>query len=261
MAIKTMNPNEKSGLKALSRFLGLAVLALLLISLGSVGCKKAEESVEGEEVAPVEEGVAIEEGKIEFMGEVEKVNGKYMYIPEVQGFDIVIQGSLDSGDMESLVGKEVKGEGEFSPERPSILVANSVEIKDDAGNWNPAFTRTEEFVLEDYLDLNTRNTFEKLEDIAYDKKDSWEGKGQGKVYGKLEEEDGAYKIAVLDEDGDEVGKIVIDSFSDYGLHYVNKLGLFDRFWFYLNINETVDWSVRRRSREMFHADVLFAGLF
>ena len=42
---------------------------------------------------------------------------------------------------------------------------------------------------------------------------------------------------------------------------LEKLGHFDKFWFYLDVKETVDWSQRRRTREMFHADVIFAGLF
>jgi hypothetical protein len=54
---------------------------------------------------------------------------------------------------------------------------------------------------------------------------------------------------------------LVDNFTDFGNYYLKKLRLFDKFWFYMNVKETIDWSERRRTREMFHADVVFAGLF
>jgi len=39
------------------------------------------------------------------------------------------------------------------------------------------------------------------------------------------------------------------------------LRLFNRFWFYLDIKDTVDKKVRLKTKELFHADVLLAGLF
>jgi hypothetical protein len=53
----------------------------------------------------------------------------------------------------------------------------------------------------------------------------------------------------------------VDSFSDYAQFYLQKLSLFEQFWFYLEVKDTVEWRARRRTREMFHADVLHAGLF
>ncbi|MEW5902504.1 MAG: hypothetical protein AB1715_13645, partial [Acidobacteriota bacterium] len=59
----------------------------------------------------------------------------------------------------------------------------------------------------------------------------------------------------------EIGKVLVDGVSDFANYYIKKLRLFDRFWFYLNIKESVDVKVRRRTRELFHADVVFAGLY
>lgn len=238
----------------ISRVLGLAIIAFMLVA-GPIACKKAEEASE-------EEGLAVKEGVIEFEGEAKVVMGKYMYVPKARGFDIVVQGDLSSGTLADLEGKIIKGHGTFIPERPSLLVADEIQVKGDDGSFVTVFTRTEEIVLDDYLDVSARDAFETLENLAYNKNDGWEGKEKAKVYGQLQEqEDGTAKIVVFDERGREAGSIIVDNITDFARYYVKKLRLFDKFWFYMNVGETVDWNTRRRSRELFHADVLFSGLF
>ena len=163
--------------------------------------------------------------------------------------------------MEDLIDKKVRGEGDISPDTPSILVANTLEVMGDSGEWANIFTRTEEPVLEDYLDLSARDEFVALAGLSYDEKDLWEQNEKAKVYGQLEMNDTGDKIAVFDDEGNEIGNILVDSYTDFSKFYLGKLGHFDKFWFYLQVKETVDWSQRRRTREMFHADVVFAGLF
>lgn len=249
MAIQT-NKTDK-----VSLFIGMILLVFILVAFGSVACEKAEEGETGEEA------VGIQEGIMPFEGTVKAVVGKYVFLPEASGFDIVIQGNLESGTLESLIDKEVRGEGEISPDTPSILVANTIEVIGDSGDWTNIFTRTEEPVLEDFLGLSAREEFVVLADLSYDKKDVWEQNKKAKVYGNLEKNDTGNKIVVFDDEGKEIGKILVDSYTDFCQYYLGKLGHFDKFWFYLNVKETVDWSQRRRTREMFHADVVFAGLF
>ncbi|MFP4082810.1 MAG: hypothetical protein ACLFVG_08645 [Candidatus Aminicenantes bacterium] len=266
MALRRMISKEgkrKSEEKPL--LLALGILAFLLVLGGNFACQKAEE------VAEEEGAVATREGMIEFEGTVKVAVGKYMYIPQVQGFDVVVQGPLETGGTGTLVGKEVRGTGKFSPERPSILVANTIEIKESEGQWRNIFTRSEEqeIVLDDYIGLAERDRFEELKGISYDKKRGWEGKEKVRIYGRLEqqsiseeeEEKKVSTITVLDEEGEEIGKILVDNISDFALYYVKKLSMFDRFWFYITVKETVPWSERRRTRELFHADVHFAGLY
>jgi len=256
MAIRTLiSIDGRSKIDKTSRILCMTFLVFLLVAVGTVACKKAEEGVSEEE------DVALKESIIEFEGNVRVAVGKYIFIAEARGFDLVVQGGLESGDVSMLVGREIRGEGEFTPERPSILGINTIEIKDESGNWMNVFTRSEDIVLSDYLDLKARDKFSVLEKLTYDKKNDWENKEIARVFGKLEGEEGNYKISVLDEKGKEVGKIIVDNLTDFGIYYVKKLRLFDKFWFYVDIKDTVDWNVRRRTREMFHADVLFAGLF
>ncbi|MBE0460598.1 MAG: hypothetical protein IBX60_03065 [Candidatus Aminicenantes bacterium] len=255
MANRTLiSMDGKSKLNTLFRIFGCVTLAFLIIVAGTTACKK------GEEVSP-EEGLAIKEGIVEFEGVVKTAVGKYLFIPEAKGFDIVVQGL----DTSTLVDKRVKVQGEYSLDRPSILVANTIETKDEKGAWRNIYTRAEDVVLEDFISLTERENFPVLENLSYDKKDGWEEKGMAKVFGKLEEEakeEGVtYTIVVLDEKGKQAGKIIVDNITDFGLFYMKKLRLYDKFWFYLNIKETVDWKIRRKTKEMFHADVLFAGLF
>ncbi len=238
-----------------SLLFGMLMLTFLLVFSGFTACQKeAVETAEGQE----EE---LTEGILSFEGAVKVVVGKYMFIAEASGFDIVIQGSLNSGDAESLVGKEVRVKGELSPERPSILLADEIEVKEDTGGWTKIFTRTEEVVLEDYLGQRSREEYAVLDGLSYDKKDVWENQEKAKVYGSLETADDGDSIVVFDEEGKQIGKVLVDGYTDYARYYLKKLRLFDKFWFYLNIKETVDWSQRRRTREMFHADVVFAGLY
>ena len=247
--------NQTNKMNNVSLFIGMILLSFLLVAFGSVACKQAEEGAEGEEAADVQEGV------MSFEGTVKVVVGKYVFLPEASGFDIVIQGDLTSGTLEDLVDKKVRGEGNISPDTPSILVANTLELSGDTGEWTNVFTRTEEPILEDFLDLNDRGEFVALADISYDEKDLWEQNPMAKVYGNLERDEAGDKIAVFDDEGAEVGKILVDSYTDFCQFYLEKLGNFDKFWFYVKTKETVDWSQRRRTREMFHADVVFAGLF
>jgi hypothetical protein len=252
----TLEDGAKKLLKT-SRFLGIAVLACLLTILGSIACQKTEEGL----VSGEESGLSVKEGIIEFEGTAKTTQGNYLYIPETQGFDIVVQGPLNSGDLSSLIDKEVRGEGVFSPDVPSILVANTIEVKDETGVWSNVFTKTEEVVLDDYLDLQARDGFQVIQDLAYNKNEDWEGLENVKIQGQLEETDGVYKIVVFDDKDQQVCNILVDSISDFAQYYLKKLSVFDRFWFYITVKDTVEWNVRRRSRDLFHADVLFAGLF
>lgn len=249
---------RKSGLNKIARVLFLSILTSLLIMAGTSACRRG-----------VEEQQATQEGIINFEGVAKVGIGKYLFVPEVQGFDIIVQGQVDSGDTSALVDKEIRGSGEFSPERPSILVANSIDVKESERSWRNVFNRSDEAVLDDYLDLKTREEFQVLADLEYDKKDGWEGKEKGKVYGSIwketvtegGEQKDVYRISILNEKDQEIGKILVDRISDAALFYVKKLSLFEKFWFYVTIKDTVPWRTRQRTSELFHADVLFSGLF
>jgi hypothetical protein len=266
MAIRLSESTEgKSKQEKIIRTLSISLLALLFVIGASISCKKKA----GEEMALGEEGQLAKEGIIPFEGVVNVGVGKYLFIPEASGFDIIVQGQIESGDVSTLVGQEIKGNGAFSPARPSILIANGIEVKESGRSWRNIFTRTEEFVIDDYLDLEARDEFQVLKNLSYDKKEGWEGTERAKIYGKLEtetvteeeEEKENYWIVVLDSKDNEVGKIIVDNFTDFSQYYIKKLRFFDKLWFYITLKDTVEWRVRRRTGELFHADVLFNGLF
>jgi hypothetical protein len=266
MAIRiSVSAEGKSKQGKIVQTFSLGLLALLLVIGGSISCKRKA----GEKAAPGEEGMMAKEGIIGFEGVVKVAVGKYLFVPEASGFDIIVQGPLESDDISTLVGKEVRGKGAFSPESPSILIANNIEVKESGRNWRTIFTRTEEFEIDDYLDLKERDEFQVLKGLSFEKKEGWEGVEKAKVYGKLEtetvtegdEEKEISRIIVLDDKDKEVGKIIVDNFTDFSKYYLKKLRFFDKLWFYLTVKDTVDWRIRRRTRELFHADVLFNGLF
>jgi hypothetical protein len=242
---------EKSKRLQTIGILTIFALALLLVSTGSVACKKKAEGPAATAVA--ETGTALKEGLNEFEGTVKVASARYLYIPEVQGIDILVQGMPDLAGLE---GKTVKLQGEFNHERPSLVVATKIDDKDGGS----LFTKSADPDFSDYVDL-------KLDNI--NKTDQWEGKGQGKVFGKLQKqtvtEAGAakdvYRISVVDDKGKPVGAIIVDNVSDYAKYYLKKLRLFDSFWFYLKIKDTVEVKTRFKTRDLFHADTVCVGLF
>ncbi|MGD8538455.1 MAG: hypothetical protein PVI66_07040 [Candidatus Aminicenantes bacterium] len=222
--------------------------------MSTVSCGTAEEGVE-------EESIDVKEGVVPFEGTVKVAVGRYVFIPEARGFDVIIQGDFEGGT-EGLVGKEVKGEGEYSPDKPSILIANTVDVKDASGEWMTIFTRSEDVLIPEWMTQQGRDeVFVTLSDLEYNKNEGWEGKEKAKVYGQLEQDEDIVNIVVFDDRGREAGRILVDTMDDLADFYVKKLHLFDKFWFYMDVKETVEWRTRRRSRELFHADVLFAGLY
>lgn len=254
MAIRLLIPAiGQSILGRAPAFLGITVLAFFLV-MGTVSCGTTEESVG-------EESLAVKEGVIEFEGTVKVAVGRYVFIPEARGFDIILQGDIEGG-IEGLVGKEVKGEGEYTPERPSILIANTLDVKDAGGEYMNIFTKSGDVMFEDWMTQQGRDDiFPALMDLEYNKNEGWEGKEKAKVYGQLEQNEDAVNIVLMDDRDRETGRIIVDNVNEVADFYIKKLNLFDKFWFYMDVKETVEWSTRRRSRELFHADVLFAGLY
>jgi len=220
---------------------------------------------EAQESAAQKAPQAAAAGMMEFEGTVKVGLGKYFYLPSAKGFDIVVQGNIQGQDAAYLAGKEIRVKGSLLKGEPSVLIADSIEIK-EGGQFSAVFTRAEEATLEDHLDLKERAEFQEVKITAFNKSEEWEGKGKVKVFGKLDKTTtplGAekYTVIVFDDKQKEVGKILIDAATDFALYYIKKLRLFDKFWFYINIKQTVDLKTRRQTRELFHADLLFAGLY
>jgi hypothetical protein len=230
---------------------------LELILAGSIACQKKP----AETAAPA----VAQKPANEFEGTVKTAAGKYLYLPEAQGFDIVLQGF----DAASLVGKAVRVKGELLADKPSIFRADTVEVKDATGTYSTVFTRNQDLTLEDYLDVKAREAYPTLTITGANKPEEWENKGKVKIFGKLQEttvkEGGAEKpityILLTDDKGKDVGKIVVDRISDYTKYYLKKLRLFDKFWFYIAVKDSVDKKIRPRTKELFHAEIQSAGLF
>jgi hypothetical protein len=250
MEVRVMTSTKKIGLLLLS-------LGLIVLLVGTTACqKKAAEAAKANEP---------QKPANEFEGTVKVAVGKYLYLPTAQGFDIVLQGF----DAATLVGKDIRVKGGLLPDKPTIFRADSADVKDASGAYTNIFTRTAPLTMDDYIDVAARETYPVLTITSANKPEEWEGKGKAKIYGQLQEstvkaggaEEPITYIVVSDEKGREIGKIIADKFTDFAKYYMKKLRLFERFWFYLNIKDTVDRRVRLRTKELFHADVLFAGLF
>jgi hypothetical protein len=212
-----------------------------------VACQK--KAAEGQ-AAEVEKTVS------EFDGTVRTALGRYMYLSTAQGFDIVLPGF----DAATLVGKDVKIKGNLLLEHPPVFLADSVELKDASGAGSNVYTRSQEFQAEDFVEIKSRETVQALAITGIAKPEEWENKGQVKIYGKLQKGDVTY-IVLSDSKGKETAKIIVDSITTYANYYLEKLKLFDEFWFSLNIKDSVDRKVRTRTKEIFHADVIGVGLF
>jgi hypothetical protein len=240
MEVRTMTSR-----RTFAGILGLCVL----LTLGGVAFSQEK----AEETAPAKP-------TNEFEGTVKVGLGQYFYLPTAQGYDIAIQGQVEGGDASKLIGQDIRVKGDLLLDKPSIFRADSIEVK-QGGSYRNVYTRTADLVLPDYVDPVTRDTFPVLAITSALKNEEWEGKGKVKVYGAIQTDQGVTSIVLVDAKGKEIGRIIVDKFTDYASYYLKKLRLFDKFWFYLDVKDTVDKKVRQKTRELFHADVFLCGLF
>jgi len=216
-------------------------LAILVAFAGTVACQKKAETPAGEAVKAV----------TEFEGVVRAALGRYMYLSTAQGFDIVLPG-LDAA---TLMGKTIKVKGNLLADHPPVFLADTVE-----SGGQTVYTRSQDFKAEDFVDMKVREAVKPLAVTGIGKPEEWEGKGEIKIYGTLQKGDVNY-IVLSDDKGKELAKIIIDSTTLYANYYIQKLRLFDKFWFYLNVKDSVDKKIRTKTKEIFHADVVGAGLY
>jgi len=242
----------------------LGLLAVVLILTANVACSsKAKEGAAaqaGEKAEPVSQEMNIKEGLNDIAGQVKSALGKYFYIAQMPGFDIAVSGNFDAA---TLQDKEVKIKVEFSRETPSLLVAQSIEVKEGQNPFKNVYTAADKNVPPDYFPQKGRAEFAALKIAAITKSADWEGKGKVKIRGKFiaGAEGKPGQISVLGDKDAETAKIIVDTMSEYANYYLKKLRLFDKFYFYLTVKESVPAKERAKAKEIFHADVSFAGLY
>jgi hypothetical protein len=253
-----------------SRFavvLGIGVLSFLLILSAGVACKKAENAAPGakpgEPEKPKEATNAIQEGINEVAGTVKSALGKYFYLGQLPGFDILADGPIEGGDASSLLGKDVRVKAAFNREKPSLLIAQSIEIKEGETQFKSVFAKADALAPADFFLQKDRADYAEIKITNITKSADWEGKGKGRISGKLiAGADGKpAAISVLDDKGKEAARIIVDSITDYASYYIKKLRLFDTTWFYFNIKDSVDPKLRAKAKEIFHAEIVFIGLY
>jgi hypothetical protein len=222
---------------------GIMILCLAVLAgfAGSVACQKKAETPAAE----------AQKALSEFEGTVRAGLGRYMYLSTAQGFDIVLPGF----DAATVVGKTIKVKGSLLTDHPPVFLADSVE-----SGGQTTYTRSQEFQAEDFVEMKAREAVPALTITGITKPEEWEGKGQGKVYGQLQKGD-VNHIVISDDKGKELAKIVVDSVSTYSNYYIQKLRLFDKFWFYVKVKDSVDKKDRTKTKAIFHADVFGVGLF
>jgi len=219
----------------------ILILSLALVfALAAAACSKKAETQ-----------AATVQTVSEFQGTVRAALGRYMYLSSAQGFDLVLPGF----DAATLVGKSIAVKGNLLLDHPPVFLVDSV-----TSGGQTVYSRSQDFRAEDFIEMKAREAVPALAVTGFNKPEEWEGKGEGKVYGRLEK--GATNAIVLSDDaGKETARIIIDSMSTYSNYYVQKLRLFDKFWFYLKVKDSVAAADRRKTKEIFHADVFDVGLY
>jgi len=236
MEVIPMRSAKRMGIMILS----LAVLAGLS---GSVACqKKAAET-------PAAEGL---KSVTEFEGTVRAGLGRYMYLSTASGFDLVLPGF----DAATVAGKTIKVKGNLLADHPPVFLVDSAET----GPGQTIYTRSQEFQEEDFVEMKVREAVPALTITGLNKPEEWEGKGQAKVYGQLQKGN-VSAIVLSDNSGKEMARIIVDSISTYSNYYIQKLRLFDEFWFTIKIKDSVEKRERTKTKTIFHADVVGVGLY
>jgi hypothetical protein len=228
-----------------SKRTGILILSLAVLAglFGSVACQKKAAEATAAEVGT---------GVTEFEGTVRAGLGRYMYLSTASGFDLVLPGF----DAATLVGKTIKVKGNLLTDHPPVFLVDTAET----GPGQTVYTRSQEFQEEDFVEMKVREAVPALAITGPNKPEEWENKGQGKVYGKLQKGN-VNAIVLSDDKGREIARIIVDSISTYSDYYIQKLRLFDQFWFYLNIKDSVERRERTKTKAIFHADVVGAGLY
>jgi hypothetical protein len=244
--------------------IGASALAFLWIITAETACKQAAQPpAPGEKGAPpAMEGNTIIEGLNDVTGTVKSAFGKYFYVSELPGFDFVANGKVENGDTSSLLGKDVKVKALFRRENSTFLVVQSIDVKEGTGYRN-VFNSTETALPEECFNQKARTDYEELKITNITKSADWEGKSKGKVHGKLiTGADGKMTgISILGDGNKELAKVIVDNVTEYADYYLKKLRLFDTYWLYLNIKESVPANARAKAKEIFHADLVFIGLY
>jgi len=231
-----MRSAKRTGIMILS-------LAVLVGLAGSMACqKKGAESPAAEAQKSV----------TEFEGTVRAGLGRYLYLSTASGFDLVLPGF----DAATLVGKTIKVKGNLLTDHPPVFLVDSAET----GPGQTIYTRSQEFQEEDFVEMKVREAVPALTITGLNKPEEWEGKGQGKVYGQLQKGD-VNAIVLSDNKGKEIARIIVDSISTYSNYYIQKLRLFDEFWFTVKIKDSVERRERTKTKAIFHADVVGVGLY
>ncbi|MBN1938169.1 MAG: hypothetical protein JW843_01185 [Candidatus Aminicenantes bacterium] len=249
----------------IAKGVGLGLMAFLVFT-SVVSCEKKtaeSEAALGEAVAQVTDaGLAIVVGLNTVDGTVKNAFGNYFFMDEVPGFDIVVNGPVQ-GELTGLIGKAVRVKGLFNKDLPNLLVAQSIEIKESDTQLTGVYSSADAAAPADFFNQKTRTEYPDLALTKFDKNADWEGKGKGKVFGIFlpGADDKPAHISVLGANGKEIGKVIVDSQTSFATFYMEKLKLFEKTWFYLNIKESVERRARTRNREMFHADLVFVGLY
>ena len=202
-----------------------------------------------------------------FEGTVKTAVGKYIYLPEAQGLDIIIAGNVEGG-VENLIGKQIKVVVTLIPDKANLAVANSIDLK-EGGGYHKVYSRVDEPDFSDYFPPSARDQYVALNITTINKSDEWQGKTNVKVYGLLQTSEAKQgtatvpvtHIVIQDKKGKEIARIIVNNITDYARFYLSKLRLFDRFWFYMNIKDQVDKKVTVKTKEIFSADVVFCGLY
>jgi hypothetical protein len=247
--------------KKTAGILSLSLLAAALILTSMVACSSKAKEGEAEKTAePVSQEMAIKEGLNDIAGQVKSALGKYFYVAQMPGFDIAVSGNFDTA---ALLDKEVKLKVEFNRETPSLLLAQSIEIKEGASQFKNVYTAADKNTPPDYFSQKGRADFSVLKISGIQKSADWEGKGKVKVRAKYiaGAEGKPAVLAILGDKDAETARIIVDSMSEYASYYLKKLRLFDKFEFYMNIKDSVPANQRAKSKEICHADVVFAGLY
>jgi hypothetical protein len=236
MEVVPMRSAKRIGIMILS-------LAVLVGFAATVACqKKAAESP----------AASAQKSVTEFEGMVRAGLGRYLYLSTASGFDLVLPGF----DAATLVGKSIKVKGNLLTDHPPVFLVDSAET----GPGQTVYTRSQEFQEEDFVEMKVREAVPALAITGLNKPEEWEGKGQGKVYGQLQKGD-VSAIVLSDTKGKEIARIIVDSISTYSNYYIQKLRLFDEFWFTLNIKDSVEKRERTKTKAIFHADVVGVGLY
>ncbi|MBN2051954.1 hypothetical protein JW756_00450 [Candidatus Woesearchaeota archaeon] len=171
--------------------------------------------------------------------------------------------SMAEDDLEYVISdynaKELKGKGQIivsgntAPGNPDLTLVEKITKPGDKKKTPALYTKVQ---APDYSDATVADKmgYTWLRNLKFSDKTGWEKQPEAvRVFGRINTAENYIEIL---EKNKPVGKVIVSGINEYASFQLQQFGEENTYMFYLKRGETVQWSERQKTKELFIARVL-----